>query len=215
MKLTIPEFALVVLVGPSGCGKSHFAGLHFKRTEILSSDYCRGLVSDDENSQAATKDAFAVLQFIAAKRLAGARLTVIDATNVQAEARKPLIALAKQYPCLAVAIVLNLPESLCVERNRERPDRNFGRRVVAQQRSQLRRSLRSLKREGFRYVYQLTSPEDVDAVEAKLTVTLDDGTKRNSGWRKSPIIILPTPELPSPDHIDDSQIPEANSDGKD
>lgn len=169
MKLTIPEFSLVVLVGPSGCGKSHFAARHFKRTETLSSDYCRGLVSDDENSQAATKDAFSVLQFIAGKRLAGARLTVIDATNVQAEARKPLLALARQSHCIAVAIVLNLPESVCVERNRERPDRNFGRRVVAQQRSQLRRSLRGLKREGFRYVYQLTTPEDVDSVEIERT----------------------------------------------
>jgi protein phosphatase len=169
MKLTVPDFSLVVLVGPSGCGKSHFAARHFKRTEILSSDFCRGLVSDDENNQTATGDAFAVLQFIAGKRLAGAHLTVIDATNVQIEARKPLLALARQYHCIAVAIVLNLPESVCVERNRERPDRNFGRRVVAQQRSQLRRSLRGLKREGFRYIYQLNSPEEVGAVEIERT----------------------------------------------
>src|SRR6266849_291875 len=70
MKITIPELSLVVLVGPSGAGKSTFVRKHFKLTEVLSSDYCRGLVSDDENSQAATKDAFEVLQFIAAKRLA-------------------------------------------------------------------------------------------------------------------------------------------------
>ena len=142
MKLTVPEFSLVVLVGASGSGKSQFARENFKPTEVLSSDYCRGLVSDDENSQAATKDAFDVLQYIAAKRLSAARLTVIDATNVQREARKPLVALARKYHCLPVAIILNLPESLCVDRNRDRPNRNFGRRVVAQQRSQLRRSRR-------------------------------------------------------------------------
>ena len=113
MKLTIPEFSLVVLVGASGSGKSHFAQKIFKRTEVISSDYCRGLVSDNENDQAATKDAFDVLQYIAAKRLAGARLTVIDATNVQMEARKPLLALAQEYHCLAIAIVLNLPEGVC------------------------------------------------------------------------------------------------------
>src|SRR5216683_4165630 len=56
MKITIPELSLVVLVGPSGAGKSTFVRKHFKLTEVLSSDYCRGLVSDDENSQAATKD---------------------------------------------------------------------------------------------------------------------------------------------------------------
>ena len=168
-QLKIPEFSLVVLVGASGSGKAHFARTHFKPTEVLSSDTCRGWVSDDENDQAATADAFDVLQYVAAKRLAGARLTVIDATNVQREARRPLLALARKYHCLAVAIVLNLPERVCVERNRERPDRNFGRRVVAQQRSQLRRSRRGLRKEGFRYVYTLASPEEVAAVTIERT----------------------------------------------
>src|SRR3712207_3102140 len=130
MKLTIPELSLVVLVGPSGCGKSTFARKHFRATEVLSSDFCRGLVSDDENDQGATKDAFEVLRFVAAKRLAAGRLTVIDATNVQPEARKPLVALAREYHVLPVAIILNLPERLCHERNRERPDRDFGPHVV-------------------------------------------------------------------------------------
>lgn len=169
MKLRIPEFSLVVLVGASGSGKSRFAREHFEPTEVLSSDTCRGLVSDDENSQAATDDAFDVLQYIAAKRLKAARLTVIDATNVQREARRPLVALAREYHCLPVAIVLDLPESVCVERNRDRPDRNFGRRVVAQQRSQLRRSRRGLKREGFRSIHELKTQEEVDAVEIERT----------------------------------------------
>src|SRR5271167_4920285 len=117
MKLTIPELSFVVLIGVSGSGKSTFARKHFKATEILSSDYCRSLVSDDENSQAATKDAFEVLQFIAAKRLAAAKLTVIDATSVQMEARKPLVALAREYHCIPTAIVFNLSERLCAQRN--------------------------------------------------------------------------------------------------
>jgi protein phosphatase len=82
MNITIPELALVVLIGPSGAGKSSFARKHFLPTETLSSDECRGLVSDDENNQAATTDAFDVLHFIASKRLAAGRLTVVDATNV-------------------------------------------------------------------------------------------------------------------------------------
>jgi len=96
------------MIGPSGCGKSSFARAHFKPTEVLSSDFCRGLVSDDENAQAATKDAFEVLHFIARKRLAAGRLTVVDATNVQPEARKPLVALAREFHVLPVAIVLTL-----------------------------------------------------------------------------------------------------------
>src|SRR5438034_2921720 len=95
MRITIPELSLVLLIGASGSGKSTFAHQHFKLTEVLSSDFCRGLISDDENDQSATKDAFEVLHFVAAKRLAAGKMTVIDATNVQAEARKPLIALAR------------------------------------------------------------------------------------------------------------------------
>jgi protein phosphatase len=165
MKLTIPELAVVALVGPSGSGKSSFARKHFRPTEVLSSDYCRGLVSDEENSQAATNDAFDVLYFIASKRLAAGKLVVIDATNVQIEARKPIIELARQYHCLPVAMVFDLPERLCQERNRDRPERDFGPHVVRQQSQQMRRSLRNLEREGFRKVHVLHSAEEVDAAE--------------------------------------------------
>ena len=161
MSITIPEPSLVVLIGPSGSGKSTFAARHFASTEVLSSDFCRGLVSDDENDQAATKDAFDVLIYIAGKRLAAGRLTVVDATNVQPEARKPLVALAREHDFLPVAIVLNLPEKLCHERNRDRPDRDFGPHVVRNQTRQLRRSLKRLKKEGFRQVFVLSSPEEV------------------------------------------------------
>src|SRR6185503_5022125 len=130
----------------------------------ISSDYCRGLVSDDENDQAATKDAFEVLHYIAAKRLVRGKLTVVDATNVQPEARKPLIALAREYHVIPVAIVLNLSTRLCEDRNRERPDRNFGPHVIRQQSQQLRRSLRNLKREGFRHIHEFSTPEEVEAV---------------------------------------------------
>src|SRR5262249_5226808 len=163
MKITLPELSLVVLMGPSGSGKSTFARKHFLPTEVLSSDYCRGLVSDNENEQAATTDAFEVLHFIAAKRLAGARLTVVDATNVQSEARAPLVQLARKYHCLPVAIVFDLPEKVCQERNRNRDDRAFGPHVIRQQKSQLRRSLKALRREGFRHIFVMQTVEEVDS----------------------------------------------------
>ena len=165
MKLAIPELSLVALIGPSGCGKSTFAAKHFLKTEVISSDFCRGLVSDDENDQASTKDAFDVLHFIVRKRLALRRLAVVDATNVQQEARKPLVAIAREYHAVAVAIVFRLPEELCRERNRGRPDRDFGAHVVRQQHQQMRRSIRGLEREGFRYIYVLNSPEQVESVQ--------------------------------------------------
>jgi protein phosphatase len=163
MKISIPNLSLVVLIGPSGSGKTTFARTHFRPTEVLSSDACRAMVSDDENNQAVTNEAFALLHFIASQRLALGRLTVIDATNVQPEARRPLMELARKYHCLPVAIVLNLPERLCQDRNRPRDERNFGPHVVHQQHSQLRRSLRGLGREGFRHVFVLESPEEVEA----------------------------------------------------
>ena len=165
MKITIPELSLVILIGASGSGKSTFAHRHFRNTEILSSDFFRGLVSDDENDQSATKDAFESLHYILAKRLAAGRLTVIDATNVQKEARRPLLELARKYHFFAVAIALNLPESLCYERNQQRPDRQFGPHVVRNHTKGLRRSLKGLKREGFRYIYTLDSLEAIKAAK--------------------------------------------------
>ncbi|MDE0009675.1 MAG: polynucleotide kinase-phosphatase [Candidatus Poribacteria bacterium] len=168
MIIQIPEPSLVLLIGPSGSGKSTFASKHFKPTEILSSDFCRGLVSDDETDQTATNDAFEVLRFIAAKRLAAGKLTVIDATNVQVDARKPLLALAREYHYLTVAIVFKMPAKLCQERNEARSDRDLKPHVIRQQNQQLRRSLRNLKREGFRhFVYVMSTPETVEAARVE------------------------------------------------
>jgi len=163
LNITIPDLSLVVLIGASGSGKSTFARRHFKATEVLSSDFCRGLVCDDENDQSATNQAFDLLHYITRKRLAAGRLTVVDATNVQEESRRPLVALAREFHVLPVAIVLNLPEKLCHERNAARPDRQFGPHVVRNQAHQLRRSLRGLEREGFRHVFVFSAEEQAAA----------------------------------------------------
>ncbi|MER7150820.1 polynucleotide kinase-phosphatase [Streptomyces lydicus] len=162
--LPVPDLSLVVLVGATGSGKSTFAARHFKPTEVLSSDFCRGLVSDDENDQSASGDAFDVLHFIAGKRLAAGRLTVVDATNVQSEARAQLVRLAREHDVLPVAIVLDVPEQVCAERNAARADRaGLPRRVIQRHQRELRRSLRHLEREGFRKVHVLRGQEEVAA----------------------------------------------------
>jgi polynucleotide kinase-phosphatase len=163
VEIRVPEFSVVALVGVSGSGKSTFARRHFLPTEVLSSDFFRGLVADDESDQRASADAFEGLYHIAGIRLRSRRLCVLDATHTQKEARQRVIALASQHHALPVAIVLDLPNHVCMERNAGRPDRAFGKHVIPQQASQLRRSLRDLRREGFRHVYLLRSPEEVDA----------------------------------------------------
>ncbi|MEU8838450.1 polynucleotide kinase-phosphatase [Streptomyces roseus] len=175
--LPVTDLSLVVLVGATGSGKSTFARKHFKPTEVISSDYCRGLVADDENDQSASRDAFDVLHYIAGKRLAAGRLTVVDATSVQAEARRGLIRLAREHDVLPIAIVLDMPEEVCAERNAGRPDRaGLPRAVIQRHRRDLRRSLRGLEREGFRKVHVLRTPEEAESAEVVLEKRFNDLT---------------------------------------
>jgi len=160
--LTVPELALVVLIGVTGSGKSTFARTHFKPTQIVSSDACRGVVSDDENDQTATADAFALVHHIAGIRLRRGLLTVVDATSVQPKAREALVKVAREHDVLPVAIVLDVPESVCRERNTHRPERAMvGPHVITRQRKDLKASLHGLEREGFRKVHILRSVEEV------------------------------------------------------
>ncbi|WP_066939337.1 polynucleotide kinase-phosphatase [Microtetraspora fusca] len=166
VEVKVPEMGLVVLVGVSGSGKSTFAARHFAPTQVISSDFCRGLVSDDENDQSATPDAFDLLHHIVGVRLRRGLLTVVDATNVQWDARKKLVELAKSHDVLADAIVLDVPESVAIARNAVRPDRDFGPRVVARQSKDLRRSLARMSKDGFRRVHVLRGDEIDRAVVA-------------------------------------------------
>jgi len=163
MHISLPQPCLVVLVGASGAGKSSFAARHFLSSEVVSSDFCRALVCDDENSLPATGDAFDLLHTIVSKRLHNLRLTVVDATNVQESSRKSLISLARKHHLFCVAVVLNVPENVCQERNERRPDRNFGPHVVRNHLRELRGSLRHLEKEGFRRVFILNGVEEIEA----------------------------------------------------
>src|SRR4051794_18992379 len=160
--VVVPDLCLVVLIGVSGSGKSTFARRHFRPTQVLSSDFCRGLVADDENDQSATPEAFALLHHIAGVRLRAGRLTVVDATNVKREDRASLVALAQEHDVLPVAIVLDVPEGECLARNAARPDRDISPGVIRRQRSDLRRGLRGLGPEGFRKVHVLDGIEEIE-----------------------------------------------------
>ncbi|MER5826553.1 polynucleotide kinase-phosphatase, partial [Streptomyces mirabilis] len=175
--LPVTDLSLVVLIGASGSGKSTFARRHFKPTEVISSDFCRGLVADDENDQSASGDAFDVLHYIAGKRLAAGRRTVVDATNVQQESRRQLIEIAKKHDVLPIAIVLDVPEEVCAERNASRTDRaDMPRRVIQRHIRELRRSLRHLEREGFRKVHVLRGVAEIESAEVRTEKRFNDLT---------------------------------------
>ena len=179
MNLAIPELSLVMLIGASGSGKSSFAQKHFKSTEILSSDFFRAMVRDDESDQAATQDAFEVLHYVLEKRLAAGRLTVVDATNVQAQDRRSLLKLAKQYHMQTVAIALNLSESICQSRNQQR-ERQVPAHVITHQIRNVAQSLLTLEQEKIRRIYVLNASEAVESVEINRQ-PLSNNRKQDSG----------------------------------
>ena len=105
-----------------------------------------------------------MLRYVIGKRLKRGRLTVVDATNVQPEDRKKLVALAREWHCLPVAVVLDMPKKVIESRHDQRDDRDFGMHVIRRQLGQFRRNIRGLKREGFRIIHTLKSVEEVEQV---------------------------------------------------
>jgi protein phosphatase len=163
VRIDVPDLCLVVLIGPAGAGKTTFARACFKPTEVISSDFCRALVADRAGDQSATPAAFEVLHLVTALRLRRRRLTVVDAVNARPADRLPLLDLARAHDCAAVALVLDLPEQVCVQRDHARPGRSVGPRVIAAQSAAVRRSLPGLREEGFAAVHVLGAAEDVEA----------------------------------------------------
>ncbi|MFT5682459.1 MAG: protein phosphatase [Myxococcota bacterium] len=165
-QLEIPQMSLVVLIGASSSGKTTLARRLFAPSEVISSDACRAMVSNDASSMEASSDAFDLVHRIADVRLRRGLLTVIDATSTTPEARKPLVSLAKRHHCLPVAIVLDPPKSELLARHAAREGRSFSAQIVRNHHRKVRGSMRRLKKEGFRFIHHLTTPQQ--AAEATL-----------------------------------------------
>lgn len=163
--IEIPKFCLVALVGATSAGKSSFAKKHFRSTEILSSDFFRAMIFDDENEQSISSDAFDLLYSALNKRLSNNKLTVVDATSVQQSARVKLLDIAKEHNVRTAAIVLNLPEQILQQRNTARPDRAIPGNVVREHYDELQQGVNNLKSEGFNLVYVLNSLDQIDNVQ--------------------------------------------------
>jgi protein phosphatase len=161
VKLAIPDPSIVVLVGPSGSGKSTFAKMHFRSTEVVSSDALRGMLSDDENDQGASAEAFHILALLLNGRLRRRLLTVVDATNLRPQSRRRWLRLAARYDLPAVAIVFDLQEQVFQTHNVRRPYRQVEPGVVSVQAELLRAARAQIPDEGFSQCHVLREPADV------------------------------------------------------
>ncbi len=177
--IKLPSMGLVLLIGISGSGKSTFARAHFRPTQVISSDFCRGLVADDENDQASTADAFDVLNYIVGTRLRRGLLTVVDATSVQPAARASLVKLAKEHDVLTDAVVLDVPVPVATARTEARSDRTFGAQVINRQHRDLTRSLGRIRKEGFRRVHVLHGEAEINS--AVITLERPWNDRRDHG----------------------------------
>jgi predicted kinase len=200
-----------VLVATTGSGKTTFARRHFRPTEILSSDFFRGVVGDDENDQTATDDAFDAVHYLAGIRLRAGRMTVIDATNVHPEKRLEWVALARRHHVPAVAIVLDVAPRIARDRNDVRTDRRVDARVIAGQRSTLTSSLRTLRNEGFAEVYVLRGPEEVDAATVEFVSAAESAGRVESAEPAGPPGAGESPEPDDPSARGPSTIPRSPS----
>jgi len=151
--------SLVVLIGASGSGKSYWAHTHFRDTQVVSSDRCRALVSDDEANQGVHREAFALFYTLLRQRAALGRLSVADSTGLHEHSRRRMVAIAREHgrPVHAVAFVA--PPEVLLGNNRRRT-RRVPDAVLLHHDGMLRALLASgaLLHEGFDSLHTLAHP---------------------------------------------------------
>ncbi len=166
--ITLPSDALVVLVGVAASGKSTFAARHFAPSRIVSSDALRAMIADDPGAQEATDDAFDLLHRLIAMRLRRGRLTIVDATNVESWAREQIVAVARRHRRPAVAIVLDLPLEIALERNAARAAPRPPPAAIRRQHRLLEVSIADLGSEGFAAVHVMRSAAAIEGVRIEV-----------------------------------------------
>ncbi|MGO8787780.1 MAG: AAA family ATPase [Terriglobia bacterium] len=158
--------SLIVLCGPAACGKSTFAERHFRATQIISSDWARARVSDDERDQRFNAQAFALVHFLAEQRLTANRLCVVDSTALTAQARKDLLDLAKRCQVPSTLLIFHVPLATCIERDEKR-ERTVGRAIVERQYQAFKQSQEGIHQEGFDQVVEFHDA-DQERVEIEI-----------------------------------------------
>lgn len=164
--LRILRPSILVLCGPAACGKSTFARRHFRPTQIISSDWARALVSDDERDQRFNAQAFALVHFLVEQRLTVNRLCVVDSTALTSQARKDLLDLARKCQVPSTVIVFNVPLETCVKRDEKR-ERSVGVAIVERQYEAFVQAKGTIRQEGFDHVVELQDG-DLEKVQVEV-----------------------------------------------
>lgn len=162
VKIIVPRRTLLVLCGPAGSGKSAFAAQRFTPTSIVSSDYCRALICDDENNQQVNRDTFDLFYFIIQKRMYLGRFTVADSTALHSATRRRLRAQSRQSGYYGCLLIFNTPPEICLARNSLR-SRNVEEQVIPYHAGLLQQTLLDAPSEGWDQVHVL-GIDDTDAL---------------------------------------------------
>jgi predicted kinase len=177
----------VVLCGPAGSGKSTFAERHFRPTQVISSDWARGRICDDERDQRFSGQAFDLVYFLVGQRLSLNRLCVVDSTALATLSRRELLDLAKRFQVPTIAIILDVPLAACVERDAKR-ERSVGRDVIERQYQTFELAKTSIRQEGFDQVLEIRDGDlDSVAIEIVFRPVVRQSQKPASGANRRPL----------------------------
>ena len=163
--ITVPRRTLLVLCGQAGSGKSTFAAQRFLPTNIVSSDFCRALISDDENNQQVNRDTFDLFYYIIQKRMYLGRFSVADSTALRSDTRRRLRIQSRQSGYYGCLLIFNTPLDVCLARDKLR-SRMVGEQVILYHNGLLRQTLFDAPNEGWEQVHVL----GVDDMDARIEV---------------------------------------------
>ncbi|HCI78154.1 MAG TPA: hypothetical protein DHW02_00515 [Ktedonobacter sp.] len=155
----LPQRTLLVLCGIPGSGKSTFAREFIVRqglqpTTIVSSDYCRALICDDETNQQVSRDAFDLFHYIIYKRMQQRRFIIADSTALLANARHRLFEQAVNYQYATCLLVFTVDPTICIQRDRTR-QRIVGEAIIRNLQQLLEQALRDIPNEQWQQVYRV------------------------------------------------------------
>ena len=155
----LPQRTLLVLCGIPGSGKSTFASRFIAQqglpaTTIVSSDQCRALISDDEENQQVSRDAFDLFHFIIYKRMLLGRFIIADSTALLANSRHRLLSQALSYQYATCLLVFSVDPAVCIQRDRAR-HRIVGEVIIRNLQQLLEQALRDIPGEQWQQVYRV------------------------------------------------------------